>query len=351
MTLLTVLQVVIALGVLVFVHELCHFIVARALGMTVVSFTVGFGPEIVGFTRGGVRYAVCWVPLGGKVELKGGELPQDGQTDYPPDTFFGAPWWKRALMALSGPAGNYLFAAFVFTVIVMVWGVVLDPASGTPVVSAVLPDTPAARAGLQPMDMLLRVDGSSVASVKDLQQIIRAAPDRDLLFDVGRGTAIVSITVRPGRDPDSGDGRIGVSLMGMGVKQKVGWWPAVVIGVAQPYYLTVMQLVELWRRITAFQKVELAGPIGIFQMMAQKSTAEDFLFKVGIISTALGMFNLFPIPVLDGGHILFALLEAVTRRKPSRKLLERATLAGLALVLLVFLFATYSDLLRVFGRG
>jgi len=349
-TLLTALQVVLALGMLVLVHEACHFIAARALGMTVVSFTVGFGPEIVGFTRGGVRYAVCWVPLGGKVELKGGELPRNDQEEFPPDTFFGAPWWKRTFMALAGPAGNYLFAALVFTVIVMVWGVVLDTSDGVPIVSAILPDSPAEHAGLQPMDMLLRVDGSSISSIGELQRIIRASPDRELVFDVGRGTAVVTVTVRPRRDPASGDGRIGVSLTGVGVKRKVNLLHALIIGVAQPYYLTVMQLTELWRRITAFQRVELAGPIGIFRMMAQKSTMEEFLFRVGFISTALGMFNLFPIPVLDGGHILFALLEALTRRKPSRKLLEHATLAGLALVLMVFLLATYSDLLRMVGR-
>lgn len=340
---------VIALGLVVVIHEIGHLLVALKLGVRVERFTVGFGPEILGWTsKRKIRYAICVVPLGGMVKMAG-EFQDERENK--PDEFFSQPWYNRNLIALAGPAMNYVLAFLVFACVAGFWGVVQP--SAQPVVGVVIPDLPAAHAGFLENDKILSLNNAPVTSWEEMAKTIHAHPEEKITVKLERATTDgksvkpLTVVLTPKRDPHSGIGLIGI--MPKIDKIKPGFKGSFVAAGKDVKAWTLQPLKYLSMKIRMMEgPKELSGPLGIAQMVT-KATREGFsyvLYLVAIISTGLGLFNLFPIPVLDGGHVLLYTIEGLLRRPLSRRAMQVANGIGLSIVLTIFVYASYQDILR-----
>lgn len=345
----SLLITVLCLGFVVVFHEWGHFLVARLLGVRVEKFTVGFGPEIFGWTRGVTRYAVCIVPLGGMVKMAG-ESPED--LEHKPDEFFSQPWYGRAGIALAGPIMNYILAFILFTSVALVSGS-LKP-SDEPVIGDMVAGLPAAVAKLQIGDRIRAIDGMAVTSWEQMADVIHQKPDQTLLLTVerpgatGQPVQTLKIKLTPQRDPARGMGLIGimphVEKIKLGLKDSVlTSFRDIKVWTMQPLHY-IAQKVQRWEG-----PKELSGPLGIAQMMtkATREGAAYVIYLMAIISTGLGLFNIFPIPILDGGHIFLYLIEGIIRRPLSPRALQVVNAIGLSLILTIFLYASYQDVLRL----
>ncbi len=337
-----------ALGLVVVIHEIGHLIVALKLGVRVEKFTVGFGPEIVGWTHHKIRYAICAMPLGGMVKMAG-EFQDERKNK--PDEFFAQPWYRRNLIALAGPAMNYVLA-FVLFALVAAFAGVMQPSS-LPVVGTVVPSFPAALAGLKEQDRILSINKLPMTSWEEMARFIHAHPEEKLSVQLERPQAegipskSLRLVLTPKRDPQSGRGLIGI--MPKIDKIKPGAAGSLRAAWRDVKGWTIQPLQYLYSKIRHMEgPKDLSGPLGIAQMFT-KATREGFsyvIYLIAIISTGLGLFNLFPIPVLDGGHILLYTMEGLLRRPLSKRVMQVANAIGLSVVLTIFLYASYQDLLR-----
>ena len=339
---------VICLGLVVVLHEYGHFLMARYLGVRVERFTVGFGPEILGWTSGDTRYSVCAIPLGGMVKLAG-EFMDERQNK--PDEFFSQPWHNRIIIALAGPLVNYVLAFILFALVAGFWGI-LQP-SDQPVIGDMIAGLPAAESQLHIGDRIRQINGHPVETWEQMADVIHQAPDQKLIFEVERpnehvaGSALLSISLVPKRDTEHGVGLIGI--MPRVDKIKPGIRGSFEAAGRDIKIWTLQPLRYLSQKISHWEgPKELSGPLGIAQMVtkATKEGVSYVIYLIAIISTGLGLFNLFPIPVLDGGHIFLYVIEGIIRRPLSRKVMQVANAIGLSVVLTIFLYASYQDILR-----
>ncbi len=346
---LRIVLTVLCLGLVVVIHEWGHLVMARKLGVRVERFTVGFGPEIFGWTaQSNIRYAICAVPLGGMVKLAG-EFLDERQNK--PDEFFSQPWYRRNLIALAGPLMNYILAFALFALVAGVWGI-LQP-SGQPVIGDIVPGLPAALAGMKEKDRILTINNGPISSWEDMANFIHAHPGEKLTVSVERAEVVgaasrtLKINLTPMRDAQSGNGLIGI--LPKVDKVKPGLRGSFRAAYQDVKVWTLQPLKYLTSKIRHFEgPKELSGPLGIAQMVT-KATREGFsyvLYLIAIISTGLGLFNLFPIPVLDGGHILLYTIEGIIRRPLNRRVMQVANAIGLSVVLTIFLYASYQDVVR-----
>ncbi len=342
---ITAILIILALGILIFFHEFGHFIMAKALKIKVLQFSFGLGNEIFGKTIGETRYSICALPIGGAVKLKGENIEE---LDLSNDSFFGKKWYQRLLVVLMGPVMNYFLAAILFTFLAAIFGVATF--NDEPIIGEVLEGKPAYIAGLKPHDKILKIDDTEINTWSQMAEIIRNSIDKPLRFEILRGNEVIKVDIVPQRDPVSNKGVIGITP-GYNI-QHLNLWKSILVGVTQPIALSVYSIKYLIEKLAKLQKPEIAGPVGIVQVLSKsvKSGIETFLNTIAIISTMLGLFNLFPIPILDGGHILFAIIEGITKKTPSKKAFEIANTIGLTIILSIFLFATYSDILRIFQK-
>jgi regulator of sigma E protease len=340
---------IICLGLVVVIHELGHLVMALRLGVRVERFTVGFGSELFGWTSQGIRYSVCAIPIGGMVKLAG-EMMEEKRAPKP-DEFFAQSWYRRNLIALAGPVMNYVLAFVLFATVAGVWGI-LQP-SDQPVIGNVVMGLPAEAAQLREGDRILQIDGKSISSWAEMAGIIHARPGVNLRVKVerlaGKNSAMQRFTVvlKPRRDPQMGIGLIGivpqVDRIRPGVKGSAQ------AAVHEIKVWTLQPLKYLASKVRRWEgPKELSGPIGIAQMVT-KATKEGMsyvVYLIAIISTGLGLFNLFPIPMLDGGHILLYTLEGLLRRPLSPRAMQFAQAIGLSVIATIFLYASYQDILR-----
>jgi len=339
---------VLSLGAVVIFHEWGHFLVARRLGVRVERFTVGFGPELFGWTRGETRYAVCAFPLGGMVRMAG-ESPEEHTQK--PDEFFSQPWYGRATIALAGPVMNYLLAFLLFAFVAFRWGT-LQP-SDQPVIGDMVAGLPAAEAKLEIGDRIRSINGVAITSWEQMAQLIHQKPDQWLHLRLeragtdGRKTRVFTVALKPQKDPQRGMGLIGI--MPHVDRVQVGFWGSFQTSWKDLKLWTMQPLHYISQKVRHWEGPrELSGPIGIAQMVtrATREGAAYVIYLMAIISTGLGLFNIFPIPVLDGGHVLLYTVEGLLRRPLTRRTMQIANAVGLSLILTIFLYASYQDLLR-----
>jgi regulator of sigma E protease len=349
--LISALGIASVFGVVIFVHEFGHFIVAKRLGVKVERFSFGLGPEAIGFQWGETRYCLAWIPLGGEVrmagEMDGANGPLvDGQISDPrvkdPREFFAQAWYRRIWIALAGPAMNYLLAFVLFTFVFFLWG---EPrVSLAPVVGEVLQRSPAQEAGIQAGDRFLSLEGTPVSSWEEVVTFIHGNPEKSLRVEMKRGETSWPLSLTPRLAPGTQIGLIGISPTLIYEKQGLGF--ALKQGAQRVVDLSLLTLRYLWGKMTSWEKPELSGPIGIAGVIAKATTAgaANFLSLMAILSLGIGLFNLFPIPLLDGGHIVFFLWEGIFRRPLSRRVMQMANTVGLSLLMGVLLFSTYNDI-------
>jgi regulator of sigma E protease len=446
----TMLAFVVAIAVLVAVHEYGHFIVARRLGIRVEKFSIGFGPALLSWRSrdGEVLYVIAAIPLGGYVKMLGENPHEQGeeaqQALSPAErlrAFDAQPVWKRASVSVAGPMFNFFFAILAFMVVGWVGQYVtptvigaVSPASvaeqagivpgdevvsvdgqpvrawtqleerlkhavggevrlglergGTPsevsvhippsrkepllvdvsesllgispgmrvLVDSVLPDTPSARAGLQSGDLINQVDGHAVQSVRSFVQAVRRHGGTRMVLNIVRKGIHLDVPIVPEKTED-GFGRIGARMatepLHAPVLYRMGPLEGIRYGFTRTWDMTALTFTVMAKMLTAsISPANLGGPIAIAQLAGR--TAElgfaSFLAFLALISVNLGVLNLMPIPVLDGGHLVYLLVEKLRGRPLSPKLMERTQMVGLALIVMLMVFAFYNDLTHLF-RG
>lgn len=366
-TLGTILPFLLVLGVLVFFHELGHYLAARSVGVHVETFSIGFGRAIVGWTgRSGTRWKVGWIPLGGYVRLHGQESAEDraaaaaearARGETPPawregETFAEKRVAARAWVVAAGPLANFVLAAALLAGMFMTGG----RPDTAPVVSAVQPDSAAARAGIAPGDRIVAIDGRATARFEDVQSVVRLRPGQTLTLTVERGGARLALVAVPDlREVSDRFGnvqRIGLLGVSGGVAEYRRLPPAqaVAAGVAETLHITGQTLTALWQMIAATRGTdEIGGPLRIAQLSGQ--VAEGGIIPLvglmAVLSVNLALINLFPIPILDGGHLVMYAYEAVRGRPLPPRAQEYAFRGGLAILLAIFVLATWNDLMHL----
>jgi regulator of sigma E protease len=362
-SLITPLAFLFVLTVVVFFHELGHFLVARWCGVNVKAFSIGFGKEIWGFyDRHGTRWRFAWIPLGGYVKFMDDEnaasAPDQDRLAHMTEeerkgAFHAKPVWQRAAVVAAGPIANFLLAIVIFTAMFSMIGV----RSTAAVVDEVVADTPAAAAGFQQGDVIKKIDGETIESFNDVLRIVGTSPERELAVEVARGGQPVQLKVVPAFREETD--RFGnVSRRGViGIKRmanpqnvevtRVGLLEAFRLGVRETQFIITSTLSYVGDVIVGRQKADqLGGPIRIAEVSGQvaKVGMEALLQLIAVISVSVGLINLFPIPLLDGGHLAYYAAEAVRRRPLSARTQEIGFRIGLAVVLMLMMFATWNDL-------
>ncbi|MEK7683682.1 MAG: RIP metalloprotease RseP, partial [Nitrospirota bacterium] len=439
---MTFLSAIVLLGILIFVHELGHFLFAKKLGVRVLKFSLGFGPKLIGRKYGDTEYLVSAVPLGGYVKMLGEEPGDELKEEDKPFAYNYQPVWKRFLIVFSGPVFNLFFAAAIFFVVFLSGVPVPKPYVGKvmenspaaaaglitgdritaingktvsgwddidvsvnesrgekllfkieregkiielpvtpekktgknifgentevmdigimpllyPEVGEVIKNAVAEKAGIKKGDRIVEIEGASIKTWHDMTSIIHGSPEKPLRLKIKRDENFLELTVTPGKKtlkyPDGSEkqiGLIGIGPAGNNVIKKYNPLKAASLGVERTWdivVLTVVGIVKLIQRIIPADT--LGGPIMIFQMAGQQASlgVMNFFLFMAVISINLGVLNLLPIPILDGGHILFLGIEAVRRKPLSEKVMMIAQRIGLAIIITLMVFAFYNDIMR-----
>ena len=447
------------LVVVVFFHELGHFLAARWAGVKVKAFSLGFGREIWGFNdRYGTRWRLAWIPLGGYVKFmddeNGASMPsREAISRMSPeereDSFHLKPLWKRVIIVAAGPLANFILAIVIWAGLIMIYGERMAPPvvnkiiAGSPAetagfrigdkvleidgvkveafsdvmlaialnqdehqmsflvdrngeqrtltgkpkrveetdpnnnrivkgdlgvrrisparIATVTPGGPADKAGLRRGDIVLSIDGKPVEEFEDLYKVVNASPDKTLNLTVRRDGEVLALKATPKAEPDAEKpgkfvGRLQISKADdpEAVLRKHNIFTALRHGLSQTWFVTSVTADYLRKVVTGREKADqLSGPVGIARVSGQMAR-EGFVFLVNltaVLSVGIGLFNLFPIPILDGGHLLFYAIEAVRQRPLSERAQEIGFRIGLAFVLMLMVFVTWNDLARLLGKS
>jgi regulator of sigma E protease len=359
------------LTLVVFIHELGHFLVARWCGISVDIFSIGFGKELVGFDdRRGTRWRLSAIPLGGYVKFTGDEnassMPDAAALEAIPEErraglFHFAPLWKRAAIVAAGPIANFLLAISIFAVLFSTLG---RPVT-LPVVDSVVPDSPAEAAGIQPGDRIVAIDRSQIQSFSDIQRIVTLSSGDKLRIMVERGGERVELIATPERRerPDGFGGTQRIGMLGITASrldasdevtyQRYGPVEAVIEGVEETGEIIELTLTYVKRLFTGRESVDqLSGPVRIAHVSGVIASTAGLIGLINlsaILSVSIGLLNLFPVPMLDGGHLMFYAVEAVRGRPLSQRMQEMGFRIGFALVIMLFVFVTFNDIIKLAG--
>jgi regulator of sigma E protease len=346
-----------AIGPLVFIHELGHYLVARWFGVGAEQFSIGFGREIAGWTdRRGTRWKVGWLPLGGYVRFVGDMNPAsqaDADADLSPEAravaFHNKLWWQRFLIVLAGPAANFLLAIAIFAAFFAAFGMPRTPA----VVGQVQAGSVAAAAGLRPGDRIEAIAGQGVDSFEDMRRIVSIRPDELVVLSIERAGRERTIRLKLGAQKvtDEFGQSYRIGLLGvLGGQRELERLPALNIvpeAAGYTFALTRSMMDGLGQIVTGQRSTkDLGGPLKMAQIAGQQASlgAFEFIQLIALFSINLGFINLLPVPMLDGGHLVFYAAEAVRRRPISVRAQDWAFRGGLALLLALIVFTTVNDL-------
>ncbi|MEO8065308.1 MAG: M50 family metallopeptidase [Candidatus Doudnabacteria bacterium] len=356
MILLAILVFIIILGLLVFVHELGHFIMAKRAGMRVEEFGFGFPPRLFGIKKGETLYSINWIPLGGFVKILG----EDGTDSIDPESFGNKSFWRRFSVLIAGVTMNVILA-WVLISIGMGLGLptVIDEGEQLPAsahiknqtigILEVGDKTPAAAAGLKPGDSILKINGKPVSSIQDMQTQTSADAGQPTTFTIKRGTDVIDKIITPRANPPAGEGALGIAL-GSVAYVSYPWYQAPYKGAVATYNLMSFTLTAFAGIIGQFlhgQPVTaaLSGPVGI-AVLTKDVTALGFIYILqftAVLSANLAIINAVPFPALDGGRILFLLIEKIRRKKLPIMAEQWANTAGFVLLLLLMVLVTVKD--------
>jgi regulator of sigma E protease len=440
---MTFLSAIILFGVIIFIHELGHFLFAKILGVRVLKFSLGFGPKIIGKKIGNTEYLLSSVPLGGYVKMLGEQADDELSEEDKPFAYNNQPVWKRVIIVASGPLFNLAFAIVLFIFIflsgvptpypdigkiqenspaaeaglmtgdrvltvngnaIRSWDEIdgsLQKSSGKPLLFKVqrgeevieLPVTPVSKTGknllgeeeaywdmgasslLYPVvgevvkggraeeagmvegDKIVNIDGTPIETWQDMTAIIHSNPENLLHFTFERDNRIIEAAITPEKKtmsfPVSEDqelGIIGIKPEGNDFIKKYSFPDAVTLGVEKTWDISVLTIVVIVKLIQRVLPVEvIGGPIFILQMAGEQASRGllDFFFFMAVININLGILNLLPIPILDGGHIVFLSIEAIRRKPLSEKIIAISQRVGIAVIITLMVFAFYNDIMRL----
>jgi regulator of sigma E protease len=356
----SILSFIVIISAIVFIHEFGHYIVAKWAGVKIDTFSLGFGNELFGWNdKSGTRWKVSSLPLGGYVKMYGdateASTPVEDIREFTDEekgkAFYYKPLYKKAAIVVAGPLFNFLLTISILTCIIITGGL----ASLEPVVGSVVKGTPAEAAGLQPGDRVLAINGEKVDIFNDIPRLISTNLGTPVKLTLLRHTGEMSVTLTPRMEADK-DPLLGNPIIRpiIGIKseeikyENVGFLRAVWVATRATYYACEANLKAIGQIITGARsaKDSIAGPIGLAKYSGQAVDKGWFTFFLFIanLSASLGLINLFPIPVLDGGHLLFYGIEAVMGKPPGRRFQEYGMRIGMALVVMLMAYAIINDI-------
>ncbi|WP_114390974.1 RIP metalloprotease RseP [Notoacmeibacter marinus] len=359
----TILPFLFVILVVVFVHEMGHYLVGRWCGIGATTFSLGFGPEIAGFTdRGGTRWKLSAIPLGGYVKFVGDmtvtSSPSPEAANLAEDerrrAFHLAPVWKRFLTVLAGPVANFILTIVVFTVFLSLYGrTVIEP-----VVNEVRPESPAAAAGFAPGDRVVAVDGRRISEFSDIQKYVSGRTGDRITFLVERNGRNMELEASPRyiEQTDSAGntvriGIVGITSMGRdseAVRHETMSLPAAFVRSIEETGSILERTFNFMRRFAMGRedKCQLGGPVKIADLAGQAASQgfERLVELMALLSVGIGFLNLLPIPPLDGGHLVFYTVEAAMRRPVSERLMEIGYRVGFVAVLIFMGFVLFNDI-------
>lgn len=349
---ISLISVIVLLGVLIFIHELGHYLVARISGVGVVKFSLGFGPKIFGKKIGETEYVLSWIPLGGFVKLLGESKDELLPPDEEKKSFLKQPTWKKLLIVVAGPVFNFLLALVIFVVIFM-YGV----PSLTTEIGEVQKQSAAYSAGLMSGDKIISVDGKKIKHWEEIRPLIAAGKGKVAEIIVERQTGIKHFLIKPmasksknvfGEDVPTY--LLGISPSGKSIIERKNPWDAAITACEKTWEISKLTVLAVVKMVEGtISPRTLGGPIFIAQVAGAqvKEGIIPFVLFMALLSINLGVINLFPIPVLDGGHIAFYLIEMVIRREVSIRVKEVAQQIGFALLLMLMIFVVFIDIERM----
>lgn len=346
---LTIVALLIVLGVVVFVHELGHFMAARWAGVKVNTFSIGFGPAIVKWhDRRGTLWKLAWIPLGGYVSIYGQEdmfdrkkfkdLPEEKKKGH----YLSAPAWKQFIIIASGVLMNFILAWFIYSAMFM-----FQPKNvQLPVIGQVIQESVAFNAGVKPGDVIIRIGDEKITNWGELIIAKELAANRDAEVVLVRGEDLVQVKLSPAE-------RWGLIADGSKTElRKKGFFDGLYAGARETYYQSKTLLVVLKQIITGERSSKQLGSFITIAEVSGKAIAMGFfafLSIIALLSVNLAIINLLPLPVLDGGYLLILIIEAITRKKLEGKAMEIAIMCGWVFILFLFALTMWNDLARVFG--
>lgn len=328
-------------------HEFGHFIAAKRSGIRVYEFALGFGPKLLSVKRGETVYAINLIPVLGYVKLAGMEGDEEEDATCPDDRkYYNKPFKDKFLAVFSGPLMNLVLA---FLLLFFIFAFVGVPKDISPVIDKVKAGSVAEKIGLKPGDRLISINGVKVVSMAKAIEQIHKSPDQKLLLVIDRSGRAFSITGIPQLDP-----RLKIGLLGFTPKPlyvRVNPLQALYYGAQQTLSMVALMFIILWQLLVGAISVrELAGPVGIAQVTSQyaQSGALALFHFLAFLSVNIGIINLLPLPALDGGHLVFAVLELLRGKPLDRKLEARIHQWGLIVFLVLMALVTFNDILRIF---
>jgi len=354
------------LTIVVFFHELGHFLVARWAGVKVLTFSLGFGPELAGFNdRHGTRWKISAIPLGGYVKFFGDDTEASTPStealakmsaEEQAGSFHHKKVGPRAAIVAAGPIANFILAIVIFTCLFTFFG----KPSTTARVDKIEANSAAARAGFQVGDIVTGIDGKTIGSFSEMQRIVSVHAGDQLTFTIKRGDSTLQLKGTPEqrevKDPFGNAHRLGVlgitraTAPGDVVTERVDPATAAWLGVKETWFVVDRTLAYIGGVFTGREAADqVGGPLRIAQISGQVATIglTALIHLAAVLSISIGLLNLFPVPLLDGGHLLFYAVEAVRGRPLSNRAQEMGFRIGLGLVLMLMVFATYNDILHL----
>ncbi|HHV63511.1 MAG TPA: RIP metalloprotease RseP [Peptococcaceae bacterium] len=350
----TFLAIILVFGLLVTMHELGHFIMARRAGIKVLEFAFGIGPKLFSIQGQETRYSIRLFPLGGFVRfLSAEEIQEEDQVSRQEllhRSFESKSIWQKMSVIVAGPIMNFILGAALFIIVFAWFGV--PTASNENVIGTIIEDKPAVEVGLQAGDRILAVDGISTPDWNSLTTQIHSKPGEKIILTVEKANTkeIVSLEVTPELDPQTGRGLIGISPKV--VKERVSVLKSAQYGLQQTIEFTRLIIVLIVQMITGAIPVELSGPVGVVQVIGEgaKQGLSNLLSLTAILSIQFGILNLFPIPALDGGQLVVLAYEGIRRKPLNPEKKGWIQLTGFALLIALMIAVTYQDIIRILTK-
>lgn len=350
---INIVPFLVVLSVLVYFHELGHYVVARMNGVRVEEFSIGFGREIFGWTnKNGTRWKVCYIPLGGYVNLASeNEIEGTDESRHDPGSMMSKSPWQRIAISIAGPAANFLLA------IVFFFGLYTTVGQKVPLpeieIGQVIADGAADKAGILAGDILTSIEGVEELSLETFQDSVSSSPEKPLAFTIRRDQSEQIIMVTPLADKTATGneiGRIGVAIAPRVDLVQRGFMDGLKYAVVDTYKITAQTLAYLGQMIAGNRSADgLSGVIGIANVAGQvaEQGVAALVWLAAMLSISLGLINLFPIPMLDGGHIVFYIIEIIRGKPLPEKAQDIAFKIGFGIVAFLILFSTWQDLKRL----
>ncbi len=330
----TIIASVLIFGLFILVHELGHYFVARLMGIRVLELAIGFGPKVIGWTKEKIDYSLRIFPLGGFCRMLG-ENPDEADE---PDSFQNKPIISRAIVLLAGAGMNLILSVAIFFVIFFF--LIGVPVTDSGMIGQVIEDMPAENAGLQEGDVITSIDGQVVKSWEDVLDYISEKPASEIKLLIARDDSEFPVLLQTEIDNETGRGMIGITPP----IQKYRFFESLRISF-QRFYMIISSIIQV---ITGKAPLDVAGPVGIIFVIGEvaQTGIVNLLLLTALINISLGFMNLLPIPALDGGRLLFLIIEGLRGKRIDPEKEGVIHFIGFALLILLILFVTYQDLIR-----